>query len=219
MRRLVFIAEGDTEEEFVYNLLTPYFNDKGYYDISCFKIKHSNGGVSKYSSIREDIMRVVHEKDVVLTTMLDFYKIPHDTPGFSVTTSDASHLQQVLLMEKAMLDDVAQHFKQAPLHFVPYLQLHEFEAILFSSDRGIIEYFNGTANISLFHKIQKENPNPEDIDSGEATAPSKRMNLVIPDYEKPLYGNSLAMSIGLDIIMDKCPHFRNWIRRLLNALT
>lgn len=51
------------------------------------------------------------------------------------------------------------------------------------------------------------------------TAPSKRMEKIIPDYEKPLYGNCMAMSIGLDVIMDKCPHFRSWINKLADLLT
>ncbi len=47
MSRLIIIVEGDTEKEFVNKILTPFFNRKGFYNIDCFKIKHSKGGLSK----------------------------------------------------------------------------------------------------------------------------------------------------------------------------
>ena len=79
-RRLIFIVEGETEKEFVENLLVPRFNSElGVYDITCFKTKRSHGGVSKYSYIREDILQVVNERDAIVTTMFDFYMIPRDT--------------------------------------------------------------------------------------------------------------------------------------------
>ena len=52
MKRLVIIAEGDTEESFVNNILSPHFNSLGLYnDIQCFKIKKSNGGFLRQNKI------------------------------------------------------------------------------------------------------------------------------------------------------------------------
>lgn len=218
-KRLIFIVEGETEKEFVDNLLIPRFNNEyGCYDITCFKTKRSHGGVSKYSYIREDILRAVNESDTVVTTMFDFYMIPRDTPGYPDASSTQNHLQQVESMEASIYDDIQNSCKKR-IRLVPYLELHEFEAMLFSSDAGINEYFGDEADLKMFYSIQQSFPNPEDIDNGPMTAPSKRMERIIPDYEKPLYGNCMAMSIGLDVIMDKCPHFRNWISNLVNLLT
>lgn len=219
-KRLIFIVEGETEKEFVENLITPKFNNEyGCYDITCFITKRSHGGVSKYNYIKEDILRVVNESDAIVTTMFDFYMIPKDTPGYPDEESRLSHLQQVELMEESMYNDILDACNGRRINFLPYLELHEFEAMLFSSDAGIKEYFKDEANIKLFSSILKSFPNPEDIDNGPMTAPSKRMEKIIPDYEKPLYGNCMAMSIGLDVIMDKCPHFRNWISDITNLLT
>ena len=75
MKRLVVIAEGETEESFVNDILRPYFNSLGIYNsIQCFKTKHSNGGLSKYSYIKQDIIQTIYETDVVVTTLLDFYR-------------------------------------------------------------------------------------------------------------------------------------------------
>ena len=60
MKRFVFIVEGETEESFVNEVLALFFNSKGIYNhIQCFKIKHSNGGVSKYSHTKKDIINIV----------------------------------------------------------------------------------------------------------------------------------------------------------------
>lgn len=84
-KRLIFIVEGETEKEFVENLLVPQFNSEfGIYDITCFITKRSHGGVSKYGYIKEDILRVVKERDAIVTTMFDFYMIPKDTHSKSV---------------------------------------------------------------------------------------------------------------------------------------
>lgn len=219
-KRLIFIVEGETEKEFVENLLVPRFNNEfGFYDIRCFKTKRSQGGVSKYSYLKEDVLRVVNESDAIVTTMFDFYMIPKDTPGYPDEGSGLSHLHQVEVMERSMYNDILDACNGRRINFLPYLELHEFEAMLFSSDAGIKEYFNEEANLKLFSSILKSFPNPEDIDNGPMTAPSKRMEKIIKDYEKPLYGNCMAMSIGLDVIMDKCPHFRNWISNITNLLT
>ena len=59
-------------------------------------------------------------------------------------------------------------------------------------------------------------PNPEDINNSPLTAPSKRIEHAILGYEKVLYGNYLAMEIGLNKILASCPHFRSWIEKLAN---
>ena len=219
-KRLIFIVEGETEKEFVENLITPCLNNEhGFYNIACFITKHSHGGVSKYTYLKEDILRVVNETGVIVTTMFDFYGIPKDTPGYDYTKSLLPHLEQVELMEQAVYEDIDKSCKAKTICFVPYLELHEFEAMLFSSEAGIYEYFKDEANLEEFNHILKSYPNPEDIDNGPTTAPSKRMESIIPDYEKPLYGNCMAMSIGIETIMKKCLHFRNWMEKIIGLVS
>lgn len=53
MKRLIIIVEGDTEKAFVDDILSPYLCLSGIYNaIQCFKTKHSEGGLSKYSYIK-----------------------------------------------------------------------------------------------------------------------------------------------------------------------
>lgn len=70
----------------------------------------------------------------------------------------SSHIGQVEEMERCIKDDIKD------VRFIPYIQLHEFEALLFASNEG----FN-----SFFDEIQKEKAqqiinsydNPEDINT------------------------------------------------------
>ena len=83
MKRLVFIVEGETEEAFVNTILRPYFQGCGLYNpVQCFKIKHTQGGMHKYSYVRNDVLNTIYEHDVIVTTMFDLYALPHSFPGF-----------------------------------------------------------------------------------------------------------------------------------------
>jgi hypothetical protein len=50
------------------------------------------------------------------------------------------------------------------------------------------------------------------------TAPSKRIEAIIEDYNKILYGNILALEIGIETILEKCPRFRNWVENLISVI-
>ena len=50
---------------------------------------------------------------------------------------------------------------------------------------------------------------------GSTTAPSKRLDDIIDDYSKVVYGSLLAQEIGLKKIQEKCPRFNAWINKLL----
>ena len=55
---------------------------------------------------------------------------------------------------------------------------------------------------------------PEEINDSPETAPSKRVEALIPGYQKPLMGTLAALEIGLEKIRDACPHFNNWLSQI-----
>lgn len=81
--RLVIIVEGDSELEFVNTILRPHLNSLEIYSIECFKIKHSKGGLTKYSHFKKDILNIIYEKNVIVTSLIDFYALPTDFPKFN----------------------------------------------------------------------------------------------------------------------------------------
>jgi hypothetical protein len=220
MKRLVIIAEGETEESFVNQILCPYFCKSGIFNgIQCFKIKHSDGGVSKYTYIKKDILNVIYEKDVIVTTMIDFYRIPSDFPGFKESKNEGSHQEQVTFLEKAMRRDIEETQNEVFDNFIPYIQLHEFEALVFSSMSGVDALFERSEfQFKEFQKVIEHYPNPEDINNRPDTAPSVRLKKIITGYDKVLYGIGIVKETGMETTLSKCPHFNVWINKLKNSL-
>ncbi len=71
----------------------------------------------------------------------------------------------------------------------------------------------------LIKELQKVG-NPELIDNGPTTAPSKRIIKAIEGnkkykYNKPTTGKSVTKQIGIEELRTKCPHFNEWINKLL----
>lgn len=220
MKRLVFIVEGETEEAFVNNILRPYFQNCGLYNpIQCFKIKHTQGGMHKYSYVRNDVLNTIYETDVIVTTMFDLYALPHSFPGYEDSQSISNHLERVEFLEAKMKEDLETHQSQPFNNYIPYIQLHEFEALAFSTANSFKALFeDDEMNYKGIQEVISAFPNPEDINDSPETAPSKRMQDLIPGYNKVVYGISLIEYTGIDVIIQKCPHFRNWIEKLKAAI-
>lgn len=220
MKRLVIIAEGDAEESFVNNILSPHFTSLGLYNnIQCFKIKKSNGGISKYSDVRKDIINTLYENDVIVSTMLDFYRLPSSFPGKQDASTLTTHLHQVEHIEGKLKEDIEAKQKCSFDNFIPYIQLHEFEALVFSSINGVDALFEPSEfkRKDMLQVIQ-DFPNPEDINDQPNTAPSVRLIKLIPGYEKVLYGIEILQQHGMSTLLARCPHFRAWVTKLEIAL-
>ena len=216
MKRLVFIVEGETEEAFVNTILRPYFQGCGLYNpVQCFKIKHTQGGMHKYSYVRNDVLNTIYEHDVIVTTMFDLYALPHSFPGYEESQTIEDHLKRVVFLEAKMKEDLELNQNRQFNNYIPYIQLHEFEALVFSSASGFEALFeDNEMNYKGIRDVIETFPNPEDINDSPETAPSKRMQKLIQGYNKVAYGISLIEYTGIDIILRKCPHFREWIEML-----
>ena len=220
MKRLVIIAEGETEESFVNNILCPFFCSKGIYNsIQCFKTKHSHGGMSKYSYIKKDILNIIYEKDVVVSMMIDFYRLPSDFPGFNDLKVTQTHQEQANLLETRIKKDLENSQKQLFENFIPYIQLHEFEALVFASINGIDSLFERSEmDYKGLMNVIQQYPNPEDINNHPDTAPSVRLKKLISGYNKVLHGIDIINTVGMAELLEKCPRFKTWIESMAEAL-
>lgn len=220
MKRLVIIVEGETEESFVNNILCPYFCSKGLYNtIQCFKTKHSHGGISKYSYIKKDILNTIYEKDVVVSMMIDFYRLPLDFPGFSDLKATQTHKEQASLLETEIKKDLEDTQKHQFDNFIPYIQLHEFEALVFASIKGIdILFEREEMDYKGLMNVIEEHPNPEEINNHPATALSMRLKKLIPGYNKVLHGIEIIKTMGMPELLEKCPRFKTWVESMEEAL-
>ena len=100
--------------------------------------------------------------------------------------------------------------------FTPYLQLHEFEGLLFND----IDIFwnqiprEDLVDIEELKKTFSDYPNPEMINNNKETSPSHRLARIIRGYNKVIHGDIISEAIGLTRIRKKCPRFNAWITRL-----
>ena len=80
---------------------------------------------------------------------------------------------------------------------IPYVQMHEFEALLFSVPKLLAEGLDLT-DCSKVQSIRDQFHSPEEIDDGEQTAPSKRILELNPGYSKVADGIVISQKIGLE---------------------
>ncbi len=223
MARLQLIVEGQTEQAFAAQVLTPHLAALRVYLSKSQLAAHARkrgrvhrGGLFSYTPFRNDVVRRLKEDksgDVFLSTMIDLYALPTDFPGMGTAPSDCDPCKRVKHIEKALADDVGDP------RFVPHVQLHEFEAILLAAPQFFNRYYDDRAQ--EIGKLMELSDSPEQIDDGEDTAPSKRIASLIPEYAgaKPTAGPIIAAAIGLETIRQKCPHFNAWLTRLENLGT
>jgi hypothetical protein len=228
--RLHVVAEGQTEEGFVNEILGPALAAQNVFvDVHCITTgRHRGtafrGGLMAYEHLARDLtlwMKQDQKAESWFTTMVDFYALPGDFPGLTAPTQTLGSPDRVAALEAALHEDMVTRLAGLPVaqRFIPYIQLHEFEALLFADPEAFLEAFpDGTDAVSKLTAIRKNFINPEDIDDKPQTAPSRRILALLPDYQKPVAGLLIAQRIGLDAIRPACPHFSAWIVRLL-ALT
>jgi len=203
MKRLLVYCEGPTEESFVKTVLAPYF-----LGMNIFVTPIGAGGVSKYSIIKKELTRICKsDPTATITTMLDYYGLPNDTPG-AVTASGTIH-EKTAQIEAAVEKDLSE---LSNLFF--NLTIHEFEGLLFSNTIAF-ESIATDKQLAILKTIREGFETPEHINNSYDTAPSKRIIKIIPSYSKVADGTILAERIGIDVISSQCPHFRKWIEKLV----
>jgi hypothetical protein len=219
MIRLHVIAEGQTEEEFVNTILAEHL---GYFDVStsvhCITTKRTKnkvyrGGLTSYEKVKKDItlwLKQDKSEDARFTTMLDLYALPNDFPRFD-EAKKLEYYQKIEYLENAFFDDINDP------RFIPYIQLHEFEALILVQPEKLAERFpEYEQEIQELSNICHSFSSPELINQGATTAPSKRIFQFVPTYEKVSAGSLIVEKIGLAKIRGKCPHFNQWITQLEN---
>lgn len=214
--RLIIVVEGKTEEEFVNELLRPYFYSFGLYNITAIKIQTSKGfkgGFVNYQHLKRDILRLLHEPNTLVTTFVDYFRIPTSLPNYDNCIKLPQVGDRIVCLEASMKSDIGYQDR-----FIPYIQQHEFESLLFTKSESFSTYYDSKI-VSAIEKIAEQYDNPEDINDNPNTAPSKRLLSIITNYKKVTDGNLIALETGIEQILAKCPRFCTWIEKLQSELS
>ena len=212
MKRVIIICEGPTEKEFGQHLLFDHFIQKEIL-IQCPLIKKTGGGIVHWHTLKKEIETHLLESDVYVTLLIDYYGLhsKHDFPGWENSLKIVNKNERMNFIELSMKNDISESSQH---RFIPYMQLHEFEGLLFT-DKQI--FYNQVDKDDLVGIEELEqtfrdySDNPEMINNTKETSPSHRLKRIIRGYKKVLYGHYFAEVIGLEKIRNKCPRFNAWL--------
>ncbi len=216
--RLCVIVEGQTEQSFVDQLLKPFLEKMLGHDNSLVHtaLVGKCGGCVKYERAKKDIRNTLRSGQYV-TTMLDYYGLPADYPKRQQNTI-GDPVKHATLIEDAILEDVAHELGTSfnRRRFIPYLSVHEFEALIFSDPVHMAKAFDCADLATPLAAIRDAFPSPEHIDDSPQTAPCKRIENLLPAYgkNKVRYGPLAAGAVGLEAMRRECAHFREWLEKL-----
>lgn len=217
---LFIVVEGPTERTFVRDILAPTLATIGVYAQATLIGK--KGGNVTFERARKDIGNFLKQRsDTYISTMFDYFRIDSKWPGKEIVfekinsgTSLAS-TEKADILENAMFDKIVEEFatQGAKKRFIPYIEMHEFEALLFSDPQTLAN--NLGVRLSKIQEALGAN-GPEDINDDPDKAPSKRLEALEPEYRKIARGNTIAKAIGIPTMREKCPHFDSWLTKLEN---
>ncbi len=201
MIRVCIICEGPTEQRFVEDCLYPYLADRSIYIYT----DNMAGNIST-ARIAHFVRNNFPAYDFV-TTLVDFY-------GFK-----NNHYPNRESLENAITQAVKSLFNNVDpgIKFLPYVQMYEFEGLLFSEVQQfeLVQDAWNDECLQQLKAIRVSFDNPEQINNSRETAPSKRLEKIFSyHYNKIEHGSLIAESIGLERIRDECPNFGVWLNWL-----
>lgn len=221
---LFIYVEGQEEELFVNRVLRDHLRrfgvvvQKPILAATSFRIGDDNeanvnvGGVTNYDAIHEDILYQFATGDIeaadALTTFIDLYALPASFPGHEEAIAQgltggnkAAHIEQ------AWRTEIGQ------ANFVPYVQVHEFEALVLTRPSVLAEFYpEHAASIERLREECAPFRTPEDINEEKLTSPSHRILARVPTYQK-IDGFRHLQDIGVPELKAHCPRFKKWLER------
>lgn len=213
MIRLNVTAEGQTEEQFVTQILRPHLLSHGIFaDARRLRTsKGYRGGYTGFGKAEFDIKQWLREDPTAWhTTLIDLYGLDQQFPAYAETRSLQPY-SRVTRLEQAFAERIGHH------RFIPYLQLHEFEALLFADPVRTETWLQldhpdlPTGSLSL---IRQAYQTPEEINDSPFTAPSRRILSLCAGYRKIADGLPILKDITLPVLRRECPHFNAWLTKL-----
>lgn len=212
---IVAIVEGQTEQIFIREIITPFLANKSIFLTPIILSKPGQkGGDVKFSRAKNDIEHHLKQRpDTFLTLFIDYYGIRKGWPGRDEKRALSTY-QKAQRVNDATLQEVCQLFDgyRPARRFIPFIAMYEFEALLFSDPQILAEKLQ--VNKQQIDDILHECGEPENINDSPINAPSKRLEALSDRFKKTTTGITIAKEIGLQKIREKCPIFNEWLSKI-----
>jgi hypothetical protein len=217
MARVRVIVEGQTEERFISGPLAASLAVHGVFVApTLVGVPGHRGGNVNFARVKRDVVTALkQDQGVYCTTLFDLYGLGNGLPSL-VPDRQLVGKERVLDIEQALHEEVSREVPhlRPDLRFIPYVQIYEFEGLLFSNPTALAEAMFREDLADKLNQIRADFVTPEDINDGPKSAPSKRLLNLEPRYVKAISGTLAAENMGVQTICSQCPRFRSWYERL-----
>ncbi|MCB9743382.1 MAG: DUF4276 family protein [Alphaproteobacteria bacterium] len=214
------MVEGQTEEAFIKEVIRPHLGSLGVYVSTSIVGKyiagrnaHNHRGGGHYKHWRRDLVHHLgnaHDDGLRVTTLFDLYGLPKDFPSLSELRTTHDTEERCKALEEALANDINDR------RFIPYIQRHEFEALVLASLDALEDLLDAKDDLDGIATLKEDikSQQPEDVNDGPDSAPSKRLHRFIPSYDKVVYGSLVTHDTGLQTLRAVCPRFDTWLKTL-----
>jgi hypothetical protein len=174
MTRVHVVVEGESEEAFLRGMVTPHLAARSVW-LYPRRVLRGGGGCGggrswqPWQTQLESLLKRDRDPALRVTTMLDLYAIPKDTPGWTPPGEQAGprRAEQIVAALRAALPD---------RRFVPYVQVHELETLLYADLDVLARLAPDTLGDGLAALVRDTSAlDPETIDDAPTSAPSRRI--------------------------------------------
>ncbi len=208
MIRLAVSVEGGTEENFVKKILAGHLQQVGGLEdvqpiiLGRARAGRASGGNVTVERLVRDMAHLLKSFNAV-TSLVDFYGFKEKGDNTADELTDMVHRG---VKKRTGANDEK---------IIPYIQVHEFEGLLFSDVDAfrVVEGADSHA-IGELRKIRLKFRTPEEINDNWDTAPSRRISGVLRRYSKLVDGPMIAETAGLKTMRTACPRFNAWVSKL-----
>lgn len=214
------VVEGRTEQAFIERVLAPYLANKNIF-IRATQISKpgQKGGDVKFNRAEKDIGRFLKQRpDIYVTQFFDYYGLK-EWPSLADINNE-NHIEIAKKLNDAAAELISQNYGdlQPQRRFIPFMAMHEFEALLFSDEVILANALD--IEVEKVIAITQACEEPEQINNSRETAPSKRLDNLKRNgkFRKTTEGISIAEQIGIDKIRQRCPLFDEWLSLLESKL-
>ncbi len=211
---VIAIVEGKTEQVFIEKILAPYLGHKNI-GIRATQVSKpgQKGGDVRFSRVKRDLEGHLKQRaDTYVTTFIDYYGTK-EWPGLELVPPQALPQTIADCINNTTKSQVVSLFpeQQAERRFIPFVAVHEFEALLFSDVEVLAQQLGVEA--SEISTVILACGSPEAINNNPETAPSKRLDgwSANNKFLKTTTGISVAEKIGIEKMREQCPLFNSWL--------
>jgi hypothetical protein len=214
VRKLVVVVEGYSEERFVMRTLRAHLPKLDVRAIKPATGTRPDGSVARgggdWKKWLAELRLTLGSKkpELVVTTMFDLYGLPSNFPGVSTRSQYASTAQFADALELTMASAVSDS------RFVPNIVRHEFETLVLAA-LPEVEQLLAPSKRRHFAELRRlvAQSAPEEINCGDETAPSKRLEQTHV-FDKLIHGVPALHAVGVPKLERACPRFGRWVRKL-----